>query len=389
VSLVDAAVLALADSPSDPVMAFWHRRPVGVRGGSTLGASIDRLNDAVSSALKGGGGGDQASVRQDFPDTALWQPAIRTDAAGEAHLDVRLPDTLTTWRLTAVAVTRDTRLGVTTSDVVTSKSLLLRPLTPRFIVGGDIATMGAAIHNTSGAAMDVTTSLRASGMVVQGDASRRVQVPAGGQVRVDWPVASRPGQAGQAALHFEASGRTSASDDGAVSDTVELTLPILAWGVSSTVATAGEVAAADTITEVVELPTEVDRDRGELRLEVAPSLAGALRTSLAQVEEYPYECLEQTLSRFLPRLALERAIVNLGLADPLHLRPALPGLVTRSIERLYRFQHPDGGWGWWADDVSQPYLSAYAVFGLVEARRAGFDVDQPVIDRGWRSSAGG
>jgi uncharacterized protein YfaS (alpha-2-macroglobulin family) len=115
-----------------------------------------------------------------------------------------------------------------------------------------------------------------------------------------------------------------------VSDAVELTLPILAWGVSSSVATAGEVGAGDTITEVVDVPTEADRSRGELRLEVAPSLAGAVRTSLAQVEEYPHECLEQTLSRFLPRLALNRAIGNLGLGDPLQLRPQLPGLVTRS-----------------------------------------------------------
>src|SRR5438132_9401776 len=93
VAVVDAAVLSLADSRSDPVMAFWHRRPVGVRSGSSLGVSIDRMNAAASSGLKGGGGGDQASVRRDFPDTAFWQSAVRTDAAGDARIDMRLPDT--------------------------------------------------------------------------------------------------------------------------------------------------------------------------------------------------------------------------------------------------------------------------------------------------------
>jgi uncharacterized protein YfaS (alpha-2-macroglobulin family) len=100
------------------------------------------------------------------------------------------------------------------------------------------------------------------------------------------------------------------------------------------------------------------------------------------VEEYPYDCLEQTVSRFLPRLVLDRALNGLGLVDPLNLKGDLPAIVSRSVGRVYRFQHPDGGWGWWRDDTSQPYLSAYALFGLLEARRAGFSVDQGVVDRG-------
>src|SRR5262249_29943605 len=93
----------------------------------------------------------------------------------------------------------------------------------------------------------------------------------------------------------------------------------------------------------------------------------------------------QTVSRFLPRLALYRAIDRLGLGDPLGLRDELPGLVNRSIQRIYTYQHGDGGWGWWREDPSQPYLTAYTLFGLIEARRAGFGVDQGVTDRAVRS----
>jgi uncharacterized protein YfaS (alpha-2-macroglobulin family) len=377
VALVDAAVLSLADARSDPVMAFWHRRGIGVRTGSSLGISIDRMNESASSGLKGGGGGAPATVRQDFPDTAFWQSAVVTDAAGDAHIELRLPDTLTTWRLTAVAVTRDTRLGVGITEVVSSKPVLVRPLVPRFVVGGDVLTVGAAVHNATTTAVHVSASLRATGLLVQGDAGRSIEVPAAGQARLDWPVTSALGQSGQASLHFEAAGP-------GMADAVEVQVPVLAWGASSTVATAGEVASADTTTEVVDIPAAVDHQRGELRVDIAPSLAAALRYSLWQVEEYPYECLEQTVSRFLPRLVLDRAIGSLGLGDPLNLKAQLPGLVSRSIERIYRFQHNDGGWGSWQDDVSQPYLTAYALFGLVEARRAGLShgVDQGVIDRG-------
>ena len=208
-----------------------------------------------------------------------------------------------------------------------------------------------------------------------GVALQLVDVPAGGQVRLNWPVSSAAGQSGQARLHFEAAAP-------GVSDAIEIALPLLAWGVPSSVTTAGEVGAADTTSEVIDVPKDVDPRRGELRVEVTPSLAAALRYSLRMVEEYPYECLEQTVSRFLPRLVLDRALNGMGLVDPLNLKGDLPSIVSRAIGRVYRFQHADGGWGWWRDDTSQPYLSAYALFGLVEARRAGFSVDQGVVDRG-------
>ena len=374
-ALVDAAVLALFDSHTDPIMGFWHRRPDAVSTGSSLGVSIDRMNEAASSGRKGGGGGDSASVRQDFPDVAFWSASVRTDASGLARVNIRLPDNLTTWRLTAVAITQDTRVGVASSDVVISKPLLIRPLVPRFLVGGDTATLGAAIHNTTAEPLRVNANLRADGLMLQGDAQHAVNVPAGGQVEVEWPVTSSVGEATTALLHFEAASPRAR-------DALELKLPLSAWGRPETVATAGEVAPADTVTEQVDLPDDIDRNRGALTINVSSSLASALRYSLRQVEEYRYECLEQTVSRFLPRLALERAINQLGLGDPLNLKAELPGLVTRSIQRIYRYQHPDGGWGWWPEDtVSQPYLSSYALFGLVEARRGGFAVDQPVIDR--------
>jgi uncharacterized protein YfaS (alpha-2-macroglobulin family) len=103
--------------------------------------------------------------------------------------------------------------------------------------------------------------------------------------------------------------------------------------------------------------------------------------SFHYVEEYPYESTEQTISRFLPRLALYRAINKLGLPDTLGLGGILPGLVTRSIQRLYRGQNWDGGWGWWFGDTSNPEITAYAFFGLAEAREAGFAVDDYVLER--------
>ncbi len=62
-----------------------------------------------------GGGGDgapvQEVVRQDFPDTALWEAHLRTGPSGEAQVTVPLPDSLTTWIVDVRAITADTRVG--------------------------------------------------------------------------------------------------------------------------------------------------------------------------------------------------------------------------------------------------------------------------------------
>jgi alpha-2-macroglobulin len=369
-ALVDAAVLALVDDQSvDPVLAFWNRRALRVRTGGSQSISIDRLNEAVASGNKGGGGGNEAGSRTQFQDTAFWAPSVHTDpTTGEAQVAVTLPDNLTTWRLVARAVTRETRLGAASTDVVSAKPLLLRPVVPRFLTAGDQVRLGAVVHNTTAEPLRVRVSLDG--------AAQTVDLAADGQQRVDWPMSVERGATqSERVLRFEA-----LAADAGLRDAVEIYLPVEAWGSRSTVATAGQVSGGD-VSEVVDLPDFAERDRGELDVLVAPSLAGALSYSLAYVEGFPYECLEQTVSRFLPRLSLYRAMSTAGLGDPLNLGHELPGLVMRSIQRMYAYQHPDGGWGWWRDDVSQPYLTAYGLFGLVEARRAGFAVDSGVIKR--------
>ncbi len=56
--------------------------------------------------------------------------------------------------------------------------------------------------------------------------------------------------------------------------------------------------------------------------------------------------------------------------------------VYHGLYRLYNFQHGDGGWGWWRYGHSDPYMSAYVVYGLSTAKKAGIPVDQRVLSRG-------
>jgi uncharacterized protein YfaS (alpha-2-macroglobulin family) len=105
-----------------------------------------------------------------------------------------------------------------------------------------------------------------------------------------------------------------------------------------------------------------------------------MRDSLQYLKTYPYDCIEQTVSRFLPNVITYRALKALGIHNA-ELEAQLPQYVSLGLQRLYALQHYDGGWGWWVSDESNPFISAYVLLGMNEAGRAGFAVDRAVMDR--------
>src|SRR5512136_3044194 len=93
------------------------------------------------------------------------------------------------------------------------------------------------------------------------------------------------------------------------------------------------------------------------------------------------------MSRVLPTVAVGRAFYQLGIGN-LTLQADLPPKVDAGLQKLYGFQHNDGGWGWWYDDTTHDYQTAWVVFGLAVTQQAGYEVDPQVIKRGadWLSS---
>ena len=120
-----------------------------------------------------------------------------------------------------------------------------------------------------------------------------------------------------------------------------------------------------------------------LTLTLAPSLASATLDALGYLTTYPYGCAEQTMSSFLPDVIVARAFKRLGSNRPVN--PNLAQWVNLGLQKLYRYQHPDGGWNWWEFDQTDGDMTAYVLWGLVQARDAGYIVDEQRILRGTES----
>ncbi len=161
-------------------------------------------------------------------------------------------------------------------------------------------------------------------------------------------------------------------------------IPVRHYSVPSTFATAGTLTAAGERLEVISAPRTFEATGGELQLELAPSLASGAIQALDVLEQTPYESTETTVSRFLPNLEIFQSFEVLGLAAP-GLEEQLNRTLGEGIDRLVHTQNQDGGWSWWpasdqARASSDPFISSYALLGLIRAETAGISIDNRVSE---------
>jgi uncharacterized protein YfaS (alpha-2-macroglobulin family) len=370
-ALVDEAIFSLSADRSGSIFdAFYARREHNVRTYNSL--ALSRFLFYSGGA---GGGGDanlppSANLRSNFQDLAAWLPAVRTDASGLAELRVKLPDNLTSWRATVKAATAGSLFGEASVNILAQKDLLVRPLLPQELVSGDTLALSAVVHNYAPQARSLNVTLEASGLSLLDPASQTVKLAPGAELAVSWQVRAGPG--GAAAVTIRA-----LSEDGA-EDSVRLPVILRPRAVSTVLSQSGDFSAAFT-TRLDVAPHLLAGSSVQLKL--SRSIGGNLMSGLEYLTGYPYGCVEQTMSKALPNAVVGRALSKLGIDKP-GLVKELPGLVSGGLQRLYGYQHNDGGWGWWYDDETDIYQSAWVVFGLAVTREAGYAVDAKVIERG-------
>jgi uncharacterized protein YfaS (alpha-2-macroglobulin family) len=384
--VVDEAIYSVKpDQTPDIRKAFYGRRYNQVQTSFTIsyyftGFSGDKPLNLASNKpayqladFKNEGQYAEPTIRKDFRDTTFWQPDIVTGADGKATVEVKLPDNLTTWRATARAVTADTRVGSAIVKVVSRKDLILRLETPRFLTEGDTVTLSAIVHNYLDLAKATKISIEVTGAKLLDQAVSTVTINKQGEHRVDWRIAAN--DVGEIKLLAKA-----LTDQ--ESDAVELPLEVVPHGLKQSAGGATTISddSADK-TIAIDLPADAHPQARSLRIEATPSVTGTLLGALDYLTSYPYGCTEQTMSSFLPNVIVAQTLKDVQTAS-IRGSNDLAKKVQRGLDRLYGFQHEDGGWGWWKDDKTDPFMTAYVIDGLTMASRAGYSVDGARIARG-------
>ena len=355
-----------------------------------------------SSPQAGVGPEPPVQVRSDFRSTILWLPDVKTDADGTATVKVKYPDSLTTWAATARVATTGNEFGIANSTTRTKQPLIVRLQAPRFFVAGDEAIVSAVINNNTDETMNVSPTMKVEGISLAGvvlngepvtDLGLKVEMKPNSEARIDWQVYVT--HASEAKIKVEARGDKYA-------DAMEKTFNVFEHGIEKFVSRSGKMRG-DSVSVKLDLPKERKAESTTLTVQIAPSMATTMLDALPYLVVYPYGCTEQTMSRFLPAVITAKTLRDLGLKPETAMHKIFGGiepssaaathtnarrdlkeldrLTKQGLERLYDFQHSDGGWGWWKDGESDHFMTAYVVWGMSLARQAGIDVRSDSLER--------
>ncbi|MBI2892360.1 MAG: hypothetical protein HYY06_02330 [Deltaproteobacteria bacterium] len=315
-------------------------------------------------------------LRTRFATTPLFVGYLTTDEEGVVRTELELPDNLTTFRVIALAADQD-RFGSADARVTVNKPLLLRPSLPRFLYPGDRFDASVTVHNETGRDAEVVVMMRAAGVEALGPERQVVRLAAGDARELTFAAAPR--RPGTARVQFGAVALAGGRGQGHETDAVELAVPVLVPASTESFATYG--ATDESIAQPFEPPEGV-LDWGGLDVQLASTALVGLHDAARNVLEYRWECAEQVASRLRVLSALRDIGPDFGL-EGLGSRELVDARAAAAIRKLEAHQSWDGGFRYWPDDRrARLHLSAHVVLALAEAKRAGFELPDRLLDRG-------
>jgi len=377
-------------------------------------------------------------LRSNFSETAFWEPHLLTGEDGSVSFEFDVPDSVTSWNVWVHAVTRDLKSGSVHREAQSVKDLMVRPYLPRFLREGDRAEIKVVVNNASGREIEGALNfdiidpatdksiLADFGLSESNVFGKPFTVKEGGSTNLTFPVTT-PSKVGQIAFKV-----TAVSGD--FSDGELRPIPILPGRMhlmqSRFVTLKGEGKRVIRFEDLARYddPTRIDE---QMVVTLDAQLFYSVLSALPYLVNYPYECTEQTLNRFLStgilssfysqypaieRMAREFSSREtryeqwndsdpnrkMALEETPWLRMAQGGNNTdadlikvldsrvaeaqqaASLSKLREMQTSSGGFPWFPGGPPSPYMTLYILNGFSKALEFGVDVPRDMVQQAWQ-----
>ncbi len=375
------------------------------------------------------------AVRGNFAETAFWVPRLLTGADGSAVLEFTVPDSVTAWSVWVHALTKDLKGGSLQRQTRSVKELMVRPYVPRFLREGDRAVLEVVVNDAGERALEGSLALdiidpetNASLLSRFGVETARqpFRVEAGKGTTARFPLTV---PAGLGPVAFRVTARAGDFSDGELRP-----LPVLPGRMR--LSQSRFVALRGGERKTMEFADMRRRDdpsllHEQLVVSVDAQLFHAVLGAMPYLMEYPYECTEQVLNRFVStgivsslygrypevaklakslstrttrfdtwdamdpnrKMALEESPwlqeSRGGKDEGLRLAKVLDPEVAKAereaaLVKLREAQTSGGGFPWWPGGPPSPYMTLYILHGLARAADHGVDVDRNMTTRAWQ-----
>ncbi|MEO8807881.1 MAG: alpha-2-macroglobulin family protein, partial [Burkholderiaceae bacterium] len=307
---VDEGLLALRGNDSwDLLNAMIRQRAWGVETATAQSEIIGRRHYGRKAVAAGGGGG-RGSTRELFDTLLVWKASVVLDANGEAVVEVPLNDSLTSFKLVAIADAGVQQFGTGSTSIRVTQDLQLLSGLPPLVREGDNFSAMLTLRNTTAREMKVRATLQgvanapaAGGADIQRTplefAPQDVVLAAGSAKEISWPI-NVPADVFSVAWEAAAEEQGGASAQERVKDRLKLT-QLVSPAVPVRVMQASLQQLEGSFTLPVAAPAdalpETGVKRGGIVVGVQPRLSGALPGMRRFFETYPFVCLEQKTSK--------------------------------------------------------------------------------------------
>jgi alpha-2-macroglobulin len=281
--------------------------------------------EASMRVLTEGASGNVIALREDFRPLVAFEAGVELDEDGQGSVRVRLPDTMTRYRILAMASWEEDRFGTGETTLTARRDLQLRAHPPAFLLPGDRTRVPVLVQNHSGEEIDVEVAIRPQGLRLQGEGGYRVRVPAGDRREVGFLVQAEA----EGAARFEL-----VAVSGGLRDGVAETMDVRTGAVTRTMALHGTLEPGERVEIPVARPEGTRPGHGEVRLLASTGDSRGEADLLGGLLEFPYPWPQAVIGRILaltpdpspelrPRLDVEAASLIAILAGPDGLPAAL------------------------------------------------------------------
>jgi len=329
--------------------------------------------------LAGAGKDAGVKVRENFRDTAFWEANIKTDANGEALVSLTLPDNLTTWRLTVRGHDLAGRMGEVRKKFLSTQDIIARIGKPRFFVEGDkTGLIGIVNNNTNSGIPEISTEMKTNGKIIQSDKEFKISLPEFGSAAKDYTLTVPEGKE-SLSLEF----KTFTPDN--KGDAVKHSVPVEKRGLKYVISGSGDMQNnKEIVLKPVKGNDDFDFVPEEILISVNPSPVTQIIKAVEYLNEYPYGCIEQTINKFLPNLAMLKLLAGSGYANtvPEKLKAQVESNIPDGINRIVKAQNYDGTWGWWEGDRGNTYTTGFAMYSLYQAKIYGYKINDYTFTNG-------
>ena len=322
---------------------------------------------------EGNGGGPR--VRSFFPETLYTNPSLITDGQGKATIHVPMADSITTWRVTALASTTRGALGSSTAPIRVFQDFFVDLDLPLSLTEGDVVSVPVAVYNYLPKTQTVSLELRQDPwFALENDtATKQVEVKAGEVISASFRVkASKIGE-----QQFQVTARLIGAPANQPGDAVARSVNILPNGEERAVVVNERLEGS--VTKDVVIPEVAIADATKIFVKLYPGALSQVVEGLDSILQMPGGCFEQTSSSTYPNILVMDYLKASKKITP-ETQAKAEGYISLGYQRLVTFEVQGGGFSWFGQAPANKILTAYGLMEFSDMSRV-HEVDQRLIDR--------